>query len=117
MKLLFCGDVVGKPGLRALQHFLPKLISKHAVDLVIANGENVAQGAGVTAETAEELLAAEVNLITSGNHIWTKKEIIPYLEANPHKLLRPANYPKGTPGKGSAIVKTPDGRKLGVVNV
>jgi len=117
MKVLFCGDVVGKPGLRAVKEFLPKLIGRHGIDLVVANGENVAQGAGVTPETADELLRAEVNLITSGNHIWTKKEIIPYLERNPDKLLRPANYPKGTPGVGSAIVRTPDGRKLGVVNV
>jgi 2',3'-cyclic-nucleotide 2'-phosphodiesterase len=117
MKVLFCGDVVGKPGLRALKEFLPKLIGRHGIDLVVANGENVAVGAGVTPETAEELLAAEVNLITSGNHIWSKKEIVPYLERNPGKLLRPANYPKGTPGSGSAIVRTPDGRKLGVVNV
>lgn len=117
MKVLFCGDVVGKPGLQVVKRFLPKLIGKHAIDLVIANGENVAQGAGITPDTAEELLACEVNLLTSGNHMWTKKEGIPYLEANPHLLIRPANYPEGTPGKGSAIIKTPDGRKLGVLNL
>jgi metallophosphoesterase (TIGR00282 family) len=117
MKVLFCGDVVGKPGMRAVKEFLPKLIGRHGIDLVVINGENMAQGAGVTEDTAEEMFAAEVNLITSGNHIWSKKEVIPYLERNPHKLLRPANYPKGTPGKGSAIITTPDGRKLGVVNL
>lgn len=117
MKVLFCGDVVGKPGLLALQTLLPKLIGRHGIDLVVANGENIAQGSGVTPELAEALLAAEVNLITSGNHIWSKREILPYLDEHPDKLLRPANYPPGTPGKGSAIVKTPSGRKLGVVNV
>jgi metallophosphoesterase (TIGR00282 family) len=117
MKVLFCGDVVGKPGLRALKELLPRLIGRHSLDLVIANGENTANGAGVTPETAEQMLASEVNLITSGNHIWNKREIQPYLDAHPDKLLRPANYPKGAPGKGAAIVRTPDGRKLGVVNL
>jgi metallophosphoesterase (TIGR00282 family) len=117
MKVLFCGDVVGKPGMRALRELLPKLIGRHSLDLVVANGENTANGAGVTPETAEELLRSEVNLITSGNHIWNKREIQPYLDQHPDKLLRPANYPKGAPGKGAAIIRTPDGRKLGVVNL
>ena len=117
MRVLFCGDVVGKPGLRALRELLPGLIGRHQIDLVIANGENTANGAGVTPETAEQMLACEVNLITSGNHIWNKREIQPYLNEHPDRLLRPANYPKGAPGKGAAIVRTPDGRKLGVVNL
>jgi metallophosphoesterase (TIGR00282 family) len=117
MKVLFCGDVVGKPGMRALRELLPKLIGRHNVDLVIANGENTAQGAGITPETVQHLLDSEVDLVTSGNHVWSKREILPYLDAHSDHLLRPANYPKGAPGKGSAIVRTPDGRKLGVVNL
>ena len=76
-----------------------------------------ASGIGVTPDSAEELLAAEVNLLTSGNHIWAKREIVPYLDAPGSKLLRPANYPPGTPGRGRAVVSTPDGRRLGVVNL
>ena len=117
MKILFLGDVFGKPGRQAVKHFVPKLIVRHALDLVIANAENSAGGTGVTPESADELLSCEVNFLTSGNHIWSKKEIVPYLEAPGSRLLRPANYPKGAPGRGSAVVETPDGRKLGVVNV
>jgi metallophosphoesterase (TIGR00282 family) len=111
------GDVVGKPGVLAVRSLLPKLIGRHSVDLVIANAENSEGGAGVSPESAEALLSAEVNLLTSGNHIWSKRQIIPWMESHPDLLLRPANYPKGAPGKGHALVQTPDGRKLGVVNL
>lgn len=111
------GDVVGKPGVQAVRHFVPKLIAKHNIDLVVANGENSEGGAGLSGESCEQMLSAEVNLLTSGNHIWTKKQIIPWMEAHPELLIRPANYPKGAPGRGSAIISTPDGRKLGVVNL
>src|SRR6185436_7683182 len=111
------GDVVGKPGLLAIRTLLPKLIARHSVDLVVANAENSEGGAGISAESAEALLKAEVNLLTSGNHIWTKKQIIPWLERHPDLLLRPANYPEGAPGRGHTIIETPDGRKLGVVNL
>jgi len=117
VRVLFLGDVFGKPGRQALKHFVPKLIPRHGVDLVIANSENSAGGVGVTPDSANELLACEVDLLTSGNHIWAKREIVPYLEAAGSKQLRPANYPRGTPGRGRAIVATPDGRRLGVVNV
>jgi 2',3'-cyclic-nucleotide 2'-phosphodiesterase len=117
VKLLFLGDVFGKPGRQAVQRLVPKLIAREAIDLVVANAENVANGAGVTPEGAEELLAAEVNLLTSGNHIWSKRDIVPYLERPDSRLLRPANYPPGTPGRGRAVIATPDGRKLGVVNL
>jgi len=117
MKLLFLGDVFAKPGRTAVTRLVPRLIAKEGLDLVVANAENAANGSGVTPELADELLAAEVNLLTSGNHIWSKREIIPYLDAPGSRLLRPANYPKGSPGRGSAIVSTPDGRRLGVVNV
>src|SRR5688572_7123194 len=111
------GDVVGKPGVQAVRHFVPKLIAKHSIDLVVANGENSEGGAGLSGDSCEQMLSAEVNLITSGNHIWTKKQIIPWMEQHPDLLIRPANYPKGAPGRGHALIKTPDGRKLGVVNV
>ena len=117
MKVLFLGDVFGKPGRQAVAQSLPRLIARETLDLVLANAENVAAGAGVTPELAEELLAAEVDLLTSGNHIWAKREIVPYLERPGSRLLRPANYPPGTPGRGSAVIATPDGRKLGVLNL
>ncbi|HZZ86667.1 MAG TPA: TIGR00282 family metallophosphoesterase [Anaeromyxobacteraceae bacterium] len=117
MKVLFLGDVFAKPGRQAVKHFVPKLIGRHGIDLVVANAENSAGGNGVTPDSAEELLSAEVNLLTGGNHSWSKREIVAYLEKAGSRLLRPANYPKGTPGQGSAVVKTPDGRKLGVVNL
>jgi metallophosphoesterase (TIGR00282 family) len=117
VKVLFLGDVFGKPGRQAVTRLVPKLIARDGVDLVVANAENSASGIGVTPDSAEELLAAEVNLLTSGNHIWSKREIVPYLERPGSRLLRPANYPAGAPGRGRAIVSTPDGRRLGVVNV
>jgi metallophosphoesterase (TIGR00282 family) len=117
LKLLFVGDVFGKPGRQAVQRLVPRLIAREGLDLVVANAENAASGIGVTPENAEELLAAEVDLLTSGNHIWSKREIVPYLEAPGARLIRPANYPPGTPGRGRAVVATPDGRRLGVVNL
>jgi metallophosphoesterase (TIGR00282 family) len=117
LKILFLGDVFGKPGRQAVQRLVPRLIARDGVDLVVANAENSASGIGVTPDSAEELLAAEVNLLTSGNHIWAKREIVPYLEKPGSRLLRPANYPPGAPGRGRAVIETPDGRKLGVLNL
>jgi metallophosphoesterase (TIGR00282 family) len=117
VKVLFLGDVFGKPGRQAVARLVPRLITREGVDLVVANAENSAAGVGVTPDSAEELLAAEVDLLTSGNHIWAKREIVPYLDAQGARLIRPANYPSGTPGRGRAVVETPDGRRLGVVNV
>lgn len=111
------GDVIGKPGVLAIRTLLPRLIGRHSLDLVIANAENSEGGAGISAESAQALLSAEVNLLTSGNHIWSKRQIIPWLEQHPDRLLRPANYPKGAPGKGHTVIQTPDGRKLGVINL
>ena len=117
MKVLFLGDVFGKPGRQAVLRLVPRLIAREKLDLVVANAENSASGIGVTPDSADELLGAEVNLLTSGNHIWAKREIVPYLDRPGSKLIRPANYPPGTPGRGRAVVATPDGRKLGVVNL
>ncbi len=102
MLLLAIGDIIGKPGRQAIQKLLPELKEQHSPDLVIANGENVAGGIGLTSITARELLEAGVNVITSGNHIWTHKEIIPYLDSE-MPILRPLNYPPGVPGRGYII--------------
>jgi metallophosphoesterase (TIGR00282 family) len=117
VKVLFLGDVFGKPGRQAVQRLVPKLIVRTGAELVIANAENSSNGVGVSPDAADELLAAEVDLLTSGNHIWSKREIGPYLDAPGARLLRPANYPAGAPGRGRAVVATPDGRKLGVLNL
>jgi 2',3'-cyclic-nucleotide 2'-phosphodiesterase len=117
VKVLFLGDVVGKPGILAVKTLVPKLVGRLELDLVIANAENSEGGAGISPESAEALLDANVHLLTSGNHTWTKRQIIPWLEKNPHRMIRPANYPPGAPGKGHTVLSTPDGRKLGVVNL
>jgi metallophosphoesterase (TIGR00282 family) len=109
--------VFGKPGRQAVRRLVPRLIAREGLDLVVANAENSASGIGVTPDSADEILAAEVDLLTSGNHIWSKREIVPYLERPEARLIRPANYPPGTPGRGRAVVSTPDGRRLGVVNL
>jgi 2',3'-cyclic-nucleotide 2'-phosphodiesterase len=117
LKVLFLGDVFGKPGRQAVRRLVPRLIAKEGLDLVVANAENSAAGIGVTPDSANDLLAAEVDLLTSGNHIWSKREIVPYLERPDGRLLRPANYPPGAPGRGRAVIATPDGRRLGVLNL
>ncbi|MBI3185738.1 MAG: TIGR00282 family metallophosphoesterase [Myxococcales bacterium] len=117
MKVLFLGDVVGKVGVQAVKALLPRLIARTSADLVVANAENSETGVGVTPEGAQALLSAEVDLLTSGNHIWSKKQILPFLEQQPVRLLRPANYPEGAPGRGHTLVETRGGRKLGVINL
>jgi len=99
LRILMIGDVVGKPGRRAVKQLLPSLRLEHGIDLVIANGENTAGGFGLTLDTANELLDSGVDILTSGNHIWDQKEIIPYLDEG-LPLVRPANYPDA-PGRGS----------------
>ena len=102
MKLLFIGDIVGQPGRRAVGQLLPLLRERHALDFVIANGENSAGGSGITPKTAGEIFAAGVDVITSGDHLWDQKEVLELL-ANEKRFLRPLNYPPGTPGSGSGI--------------
>ena len=99
MLILAIGDVIGKPGRRAVQALLPGFRQKYGLDLVIANGENAAGGLGLTSTTARALFDAGVDVLTSGNHIWAHKEIIPYLNSN-MPILRPLNYPSGVPGRG-----------------
>jgi metallophosphoesterase (TIGR00282 family) len=100
--VLVIGDVIGRPGRRAVARLMPGIIEKYGVDLVVANAENIAGGIGVTIATAQELLDAGVNVLTSGNHVWAEKEIIPHLDGD-LPLLRPLNYPLGVPGRGYLV--------------
>lgn len=106
MRILFFGDVVGRSGCDALLHHLPKMRQEWAADVVIANGENAAAGFGITPSIAHTLLTQGVNVITTGNHIWDKPEIIPYIQQEP-RLIRPLNSPPHIPGKGAALVTLP----------
>jgi metallophosphoesterase (TIGR00282 family) len=102
VKLLFIGDIVGHPGRNAVKILLPKLRERHALDFVVANGENSAGGSGITPRTAEEIFSAGVDVITTGDHLWDQKEVMELL-AGEKRFLRPLNYPPGTPGRGSAV--------------
>ncbi|MEA3211130.1 MAG: 2,3-cyclic-nucleotide 2-phosphodiesterase [Chthoniobacter sp.] len=115
LKLLFLGDVVGEPGRRAVIEFVPKIREERGVDFVVVNGENAANGRGITPRISIDLLRAGVAVITSGDHIWDQKEILPYIDSEP-RLLRPINYPPGAPGAGSIVLETAKG-KVAVVNV
>jgi metallophosphoesterase (TIGR00282 family) len=116
MNLLFLGDIVGKPGRLAVCGLLPKLIHREQAGFVIANCENVSGGAGVEPAQCRELLEAGVDVLTSGNHVWRKREIVEYIEREP-RLLRPANFPPGTPGAGWGCYRTPDGTQVAVLNL
>jgi metallophosphoesterase (TIGR00282 family) len=111
MKILFVGDIVGKPGRSAVQKIVPRLRKEHGLDYCIGNSENSAGGAGITPESADELLQT-LDLLTSGNHTFSKREITPYLDKPGSRQLRPANYPEGTPGRGAGMAG-----KLGVINL
>jgi len=102
IRILFIGDIIGRPGRSALKKWLVSWRSTHEIDFVIGNGENAAGGMGMTTKVYDELIGAGIDVITSGNHIWSKREIFPYLESS-DRLLRPANYPDGVPGKGWTI--------------
>ena len=116
MKLLFIGDIVGRPGRDLVRRHLKALAASLDADVVIANGENAAGGAGITRDNTYELLAAGIDVITSGNHVWDKRETLEFIGAEP-RLLRPANYPADTPGHGSYVALSRHGVKVGVVNV
>ena len=115
MKLLFVGDVVGGSGRRLLLSLLPELLDQHRPDFVVVNGENAAGGLGITPKIADELLAAGIHAITLGNHAYRHREVYEYLDREP-RILRPANYPKGNPGRGQAVIEG-DGARLAVVNL
>jgi metallophosphoesterase (TIGR00282 family) len=115
MNILFIGDIVGRPGRELVRRHLGALVEHHAADLVIANVENAANGFGVTREIAGDFLSWGVDVMTSGNHIWDKKEAIEYIATEP-RLLRPANYPAGVPGRGAYVARTKAGEAVGVIN-
>ena len=116
MKLLFVGDVIGKPGRRALQHLLPRLVDRHRADYVVVNVENSAGGFGVTPDVLREIAELPIDVYTTGNHVWDKKEAYDLLEREP-RLLRPANYPAGNPGKGVHLGETAAGIPVAVINL
>ena len=115
MRLLVCGDVVGRSGRDAVIAHLPRLRREFALDFVVVNGENAAQGFGITGKLCAELYAAGADVISTGNHAWDRREIIPYIDGDP-RLLRPLNLPPGTPGVGSGVFPAPDGRSVLVLN-
>jgi metallophosphoesterase (TIGR00282 family) len=116
MRVLFLGDVVGRPGRRAIETVLPRLRRESAIDFVIANGENASNGKGINPRAAEELRDAGVDVITSGNHIWQSRDIIPYMTENA-RLLRPLNYPPEVPGCGWTVRPSRSGAPVAVINL
>lgn len=116
MKILYIGDTVANAGRTIVRTQLKHLQLEHSIDLTILNCENAAIGNGVTPQMADEFADWGVDVLTSGNHIWNKKEILPYLNRN-SRILRPANYPPGTPGRGLAVVKTRSGENAAVLNL
>ncbi|MBV9278829.1 MAG: TIGR00282 family metallophosphoesterase [Chloroflexi bacterium] len=115
MRILFIGDVFGKPGRKAVKLLLPRLRQEHRPDIVIANGENLAGGAGITRETAREMFGMGIQALTTGNHVWDQREAVEYLNEGP-PIVRPLNYPPGTPGNGCLEVQVGQER-LVIINV
>lgn len=116
MKILFIGDIIGSPGRMALRELLPDFISRKKINFVIANCENSAAGFGVTKTVVEELFKNHIDVLTSGNHIWNKREVLEFI-GDYDRLLRPANYPPATPGAGSVLVPLKSGEYVGVLNL
>jgi hypothetical protein len=118
IRLLFIGDIVGRPGRQLVRTGLAALVSRHAIDFVIANGENAAAGFGITEATAKDLFDAGADALTLGNHSWDQKEALTYIVREP-RLIRPLNYPalSDAPGRGSQVFETQTGRRVLVVNL
>jgi metallophosphoesterase (TIGR00282 family) len=116
LNILFIADIVARPGRWAVSQVLPDLKKSHQIDFTIANVENAAGGFGLTKEIAKKIHSYGVDCLTSGNHIWDRKDIFPYLEED-QRILRPANYPQEAPGKGAAVYQTIAGEKIGVLNI
>lgn len=116
MKILFCGDVVARSGRDALKKYIPQLRQQLQLDFIVVNGENAAHGFGITPAICQEMYDLGIDVITTGNHVWNQKEIIPYMSSD-KKLLRPINYPAQTPGYGYGIYETASHQKVLVVNV
>ena len=117
MKILFVGDIVGRPGRKAVLNLLPQLSDRYGpFNFVVVNGENAAGGKGLTKAIVDELLAAGVHAITTGNHVWAQRDIFEFIDDAPN-LVRPANYPKSAPGLGWSVVSNSSGAQLGVINI
>ena len=116
IRVLFVGDIMGGPGRRALEAHLEGLVDRERIDFVVANAENIAGGFGITAKVLQELDGLPVDVWTTGNHVWDKKEGVPLLDAHP-SLLRPANYPEGNPGRGWCVEETAAGVPVAVINL
>lgn len=116
MRILFVGDIVGSPGRQIVRDRLPDLVAQQHIDLVVANGENAASGFGITPRLAEELLGYGIDVLTGGNHSWDRKEILEYIPHQP-RLLRPANFPEGNPGRGLYLGMAKGGEKYAVLNL
>ncbi len=116
MRILFIGDIVGSPGRQIIHDRLADVVAQRQIDLVIANGENAASGFGITPRLTEELLAAGIDVLTGGNHIWDRREILEHIPHQP-RLLRPANFPEGNPGSGVFVGVAKNGMKFAVVNL
>lgn len=115
MNIMLIGDICGRPGRQTAAHFIPKMKEQYNIDFIIANGENSAGGVGITASVFDELLAMGIDVVTTGNHIWDKKEIFDFIDGA-NRLIRPANYPPGTPGVGFYIAQS-KGQNVGIVNL
>ena len=115
MKILFIGDIVGKPGRALIRDGVAKLVTAHALDLVVANVENAAGGNGITRDIGDAMRDHGVDVMTTGNHVWAKREALEYIELEP-RLLRPANFPPGAPGAGHVVVQTRAGHSVAVIN-
>jgi metallophosphoesterase (TIGR00282 family) len=116
MNILFVGDIMGEPGRRVLLKHLPKAIQDYHIDVVVGNGENAAGGFGITPDIAQELFDLGLSAITLGNHAWDKREAMEYLQKEP-RVIRPANYPDGVPGKGTCVIETSQGERLGILQL
>lgn len=116
MKILLIGDIVGKPGRRAVSELVPQLKKEEGIVCVIGNGENAAGGSGITPEVADDLFRGGIDCLTSGDHIWKRNQIYELIQQDA-RILRPANFPEGSPGQGSTIIRTSGGDPIGVINV
>ena len=115
MRIIFISDIFGKPGRKVLMRMLPGLVSEHRADFVVANGENVASGAGITTRIAETLINGGVDVITTGNHVWRQRDIVAFLDTS-DRIIRPANYLESNPGRGWTVAEK-DGLSLVVINL
>jgi metallophosphoesterase (TIGR00282 family) len=116
MNILFIGDIVGRPGRRSVEYWLPRLRDEFSIDLVVANGENAAGGLGITSAILRDLLKLGIHVITLGNHTWRKRDFVKAIGSF-ETVVRPANYPEGVPGRGAVLYTLDDGRKVGVTNL